>query len=103
MIDLKDVHGKRLGMLAWGKKDDGADDVVVFAGVADWDGKRLCMLREHGEVFEVQKEWWDRIKPVMGDVKGVLLDAEFCFSVTVGNLNDASADGLIATGLKWPK
>jgi hypothetical protein len=102
MIDLATVHGKRMAMMAWGKKEDGTDDVVAFTGIADWDGKRLRLLREKGEVFEVLADFWDRIRPVNEEVKDILLNAEFCFSVTVGNLGDAGADGLLLTGLKWP-
>ena len=41
MMHPSDIHGKRLAMIAWGKKANGEDDVVVFTGLADWDGALL--------------------------------------------------------------
>lgn len=92
-------------MLAWGEKPDGTDDVVVFTGIADWDGRRLMMQRGEGEPpFEVSDDWWDRLKPVDPDLQPDLLGAEYSFSVTIGPL-PAGADVIdyLQTGLKWPE
>ena len=88
-------------MVAWGKEEDESDRVAVFTGVADWDGKCLRMRRERGGVFEVRPEWWERIRPANAEVREIVLQAEFCFSVAVGDVEDAG-DGLEKTGLKWP-
>ena len=104
MIDPVQIHGKRLAMIAWGEKEDGSEDVVVFAGIANWDGENLTMLCEppHSS-FQVPNEWWDRLQPVSDDLKEVLLEADFCFSVTVGNLLEGEkVSAYIKTGLKWP-
>jgi hypothetical protein len=104
MIDPWSINGKRLAMIAWGEKPDGSSDVAVFSGLAQWDGLSLTMQRENGKAsFLVPGEWISRIGPVVADIKEILPDADFYFSVTVGNLDvgkDHSA--FIATGLKWP-
>jgi hypothetical protein len=75
MVDLTHVHGKRLAMIAWGRKDDGSDDVAVFTGVASWDGQPSD--------------------------NAPLLGAEYCLSVGVGDLQEG--DNLYEkTGLQWP-
>ena len=88
-------------MLAWGKKENGEDDVVVFTGLADWDGRRLKMLREGEAIFEVPREWWERIRVVDEDLRAIVSGAVYCISVTVGEVEDGRA--LRRTGLKWPK
>ena len=102
MIDPAVVHGKRLAMIALAKKADGADDVVVFTGLGDWDGSVPTMRREPSESsFAVPAEWLSRIEVVPADVKATLLGADYQFSVTVGNLEE---DGALyrPIGLRWP-
>ena len=48
MVNLTDVHERKLAMVAWAEKPDGTDDVVVFTGTAHWDGGHLTMLRGGG-------------------------------------------------------
>ena len=105
MIDPSQVHGKRMAMIIWGKHADGSDDVVVFAVVAHWDGASLTLRRDQDSPsFPVHDEWLSRIKPVSADLKEPLLHAEYCFSLSIGSLNEnESLQGLIKTGLKWPK
>jgi hypothetical protein len=52
-------------MIAWGENADGSDDVVVFSGVAQWNGVALTMRREpETDSFEIPAEWLSRIEPV---------------------------------------
>jgi hypothetical protein len=104
MVNPSETHGKRLAMIAWGEKADGEDGVVVFTGLADWDGTMLTMRREPAESsFVVPAEWLPRIQPVQADLRETLLGAEYQFSVTIGNLDeDDDASLYQATGLKWP-
>ncbi len=45
-------------MLAYGEKPDGSDDVAVFTGTAEWDGKHLLMRRRpDGSTFQLADEW----------------------------------------------
>jgi hypothetical protein len=104
MMDMAHVHGKRLAMIAWGKKKDGSKDAAVFTGIASWDGSRLTMRREPVESsFVIPDEWLARLKPVEAKLKDTLLGADYSFSVTVGDL--AEGDDLsefVKTGLTWP-
>ena len=99
-----DIHGKRIAMVAWGEKPDGTDDVVVFAGTAEWDGARLIVNGGPDSFsFQVQDDWIGRLQPVAPDLKETLLDAEYSFSVTIGPLPDgANLDEFVRTGIKWP-
>jgi hypothetical protein len=103
MIDLSKIHEKRLAMIAWGEKIGGADEVSLFCGVAKWDGFELTMLREpKGKHFVVSSEWYERIKPVAVHLRTILLNAEYYFSVSVGNLGvNEDASSLYDTGLNW--
>jgi len=104
MVNPADIHGRRLAMLAWGKKPDGTDDVAAFTGIAEWDGQRLVMRRGPGEApFEVQDEWLGRLRPVEPDMQSELLGAEYYFSVTIGPLRAGDDVGRYReTGLTWP-
>src|SRR5262245_44868140 len=105
MIDPSEVHGKRIAMVAWGEKSDGSDDVAVFTGVAEWDGHHLVMRRQPEESsFTLRDEWVGRLKAAEPKIKGMLLGAEYYFSVSVGNVEGSEErSGLEPTGLRWPK
>jgi hypothetical protein len=97
-----DLHGRRLAIVAWGEKPDGTDDVVVFTGTAQWDGRHLTMRRD-GSSFQIPDEWRDRLKPVDITLRATLLEADYFFSVAIGDLPDgADISHYLQTGLKWP-
>jgi hypothetical protein len=104
MINPTLIHGKRLAMIAWAKKDDGGDDVTVFTGIASWDGKTMTMRREPIESsLEIEMDWLERIQEVRPDLRDTLLGAEYSFSVSVGDISEAdNPSELKQTGLKWP-
>ena len=91
-------------MLVWGEMADGSDDVAVFAGIGDWDGRRLRMLRQSDPAsFPIQDDWLSRLKPVPADLKTTLLDSDYFFSLTIGPIPEGEALGAyVVTGLKWP-
>ena len=104
MIDPSTTNGKRIAMIAWAKKGDGEDDVAVFSGIADWDGRKLILRRQPDSAsFMIPDEWLSRLKPVDDELRMMLFDAEYCFSVSVGVL-DTEEDSVVfrKTGLKWP-
>jgi len=89
-------------MVAWAKKPDGTDDVVVFTGTGRWDGSHLTLVRDDSS-FQILDEWLDRLKMVDADLKTSLLEADYCFNVTIGPLPDgADLRQYLGTGLKWP-
>jgi hypothetical protein len=104
MVEPAATHGKRVAMIAWGKNEDGSDEVAVFTGVGEWDGAVLRMRREpESSSFTIPSEWLLRLQPVRDDVRSTLLDAEYSFSVTVGNLQSGEdASVFQSTGLRWP-
>jgi hypothetical protein len=92
-------------MVAWGEKPDGSDDVVVFAGLAEWDGNHLTMRHESSpSSLVLTEEFLGRLQPVPPDLRSILLDADYSFSVTIGDRPaDADPSEYVRTGLKWPK
>ena len=104
MINPSAIHGRRIAMIAWAKTSDGEDDVAVFSGIAEWRGTSITLLREPPESsFVLRDEWLARLKPVPDELKATLLDAEYQFSVRVGDLTEADdRETLLKTGLKWP-
>jgi len=102
MVNPADVHGKRLAMVAWGKKPDGTDEAVVFTGTGRWDDGQLTMVRGQSS-FQIHDEWLGRLKIVDADLKSALLEADYYFNVTIGPLPDgADLTQYLETGLKWP-
>src|SRR5262245_43925048 len=91
MVNPFDVHGKRIAMVAWGRRPDGSDDVAVFTGIANWDGTNLAMIRKPGAPFHVASEWLARLRAADPDLRQTLLDAEYFFSVTIGDLPEGSS------------
>ena len=104
VVDPAATHGKRIAMIAWGEHDDGSDDVVVFAGVAQWDGVELSMRRSpDSSSFTIPSDWLPRLQPVPDELKSMMLDAEYYFPVTVDNLGEGEDTSLFqSSGLRWP-
>lgn len=107
MTKPADTHGKVVAMIAWGKTEFGEDDVAVFMGVAQWHKNRLIIGDEEDDTAHLIREaWYDRIQPVPEDMTDVLADADYCFSVTVGEdaKGDKLEDGfdLLKSELDWP-
>ena len=51
----------------------------------------------------LESEWLERMQEVTDDIKDVVLRAEYCFPVSVGNAEDAEHPELLEKiGLKWP-
>jgi hypothetical protein len=99
-VDPSEIHGKRVAMVAWGTAPD---DVVAFTGIGSWNGSTLTMRRDGGETFEIPSDWLRRITRVTPQLRDILGESEFYFSVTVGDVSDAGAAGLLKTSLNWPK
>ncbi len=104
MIEPSALHGKRVALLAWNKRADGSDRAGVWAGTAVWDGAQLSLECEPGDsFFPVREDWLERMKVAPSDLKGILLDADYYFSVTVSDISEAvDPSELERTGLRWP-
>ena len=105
MIELTNVNGKKLALVAWSKDDKGNDDVAVFTGIARWNGKEIFFDRGSTQQgFTFPEDWLERIKTVPQDIKDIVIDSEYYISLSVGDLsNDTDQSGFISTGLKWPE
>ena len=81
-LNLDDLHGKHLAMIAT-VYEDGESETAVFTGIAHWTGEQLLMLRgEDQQPFEVQSEWFERIRLVKEEIRSILRGAEYCFTVS---------------------
>ena len=104
LVDPSLVHGKRVAIVARGERPDGSPDVAVFTGVGRWGGTGLVIVREtESQSFPVPEEFLDRLQPVPDKLKPILLEADYFFTVTVGNLEEgADLSEYQKTGLVWP-
>jgi hypothetical protein len=98
-VDLAELNGKRIALVLTDEQDESA----VFTGTAHWDGNHLFMLRKNpNKTFEIHDEWYSKIRPTPEASKKDLLDAEFFFRLSVGDMAGGSNEaGLQKTGLKW--
>jgi hypothetical protein len=104
MKSLNQIDGKKLTMVAWSKDEEGKDDVAVFTGTAVLSESGLSLKRSDDSFLELRDEWIERIEKVPSHLKETLMDADYLFSVSVGNVSDGSDfSGFEETGLKWPK
>jgi len=83
---------------------DERDESAVFTGTAHWDGNHLFMLcKDPDEPFEIRAEWYSKIQSTPEASKKDLLDAEFFFWLSVGDVPACSDEAEFQkTGLKWP-
>ncbi|MCB9771364.1 MAG: hypothetical protein H6754_02305 [Candidatus Omnitrophica bacterium] len=104
MKKISNLHNKKLAVILWSKDKAGEDDVVVYAGKASVVHNKVTVSLKGNANFKILAEWVERIKNVTKDLKTTLLDADYCISLSVGDLpTDTSSDKFIKTGLKWPK
>ena len=99
-VSLVQLNGKRLTV--WLTDDVG--ESAIFSGVVRWDGSMLALDREANTAFEIQPEWYERIRQVADEEsRKILLNADYYLRLCVGNL-PAAADTTEyqPTGLKWP-
>jgi hypothetical protein len=60
---------------------------VVFDGIATLEGGGLYVDRGDGKPrFEIWEEWLGRIRSVEPESREILLNADYCLSLTVSNL-----------------
>lgn len=101
MITEQHLIGKSLSLIL--VSDD--DGTIVVTGMIQHNGKQLVLQNESKEItIPLPDNTLQRIKVVEEEVRDILNDADFALVLSVGNLpDDASTDGMISTGLRWPK
>jgi hypothetical protein len=96
MAKPEEMHGKKLAVIAWAKKDNGEDDVTLFAGVIQWDGSRLVLNRgEEHPVFPIPDAWFGRLQMVDKKIKETLMDSDYSISVSVGKVKNEDVAKII--------
>ena len=101
--DVSTLHGKKIAVIVT-EVDKGNSETAVFTGIARWTGDSLVMMRGDTEPpFDIQPEWYERIKPVKEEVRSILLGAEYTFTLLMGVLPETGdRESFQATGLRWP-
>jgi hypothetical protein len=101
MITEKELIGKSLSLIL--VSDEG--ETIVVTGVIQHDGKQLVFQNNiEGILISLPDDTLQRIKVVKEEVRAILNNADFALTLSVGNLPDhLPVDGMIPTGLKWPK
>ncbi len=101
MILEKEIIGKTLSLILVSEEDE----TIVVTGTIQRNGKRLVFQNTNeGVVISMSDDVLQRIKVVTGEIRPILNDADFALTLSVGNLPDGiSIEGMIPTGLKWPK
>ena len=79
-INFKELNGKRLALISWGKDEKKKAEVSVFTGIAKWDSGHLYFeLDTKGKLksFQLRDDLLEQIKPVPAEIKDIVLEAEF--------------------------
>ncbi len=101
MTEEKDVIGKTLSLILV-SEDEGT---TVVTGMIQHDGRQLVFQHgSQGLTFPLPDDTLQRIQVVSDEVRTILNDANYALVLPVSNLPDnASLEGMIPTGLKWPQ
>ncbi len=100
MIEDNAILGKRISLLIWNTEKE--NDVRVFAGEIIRPSAEYYFVN-HGEGWKVTltSEMLGRLKEVPENLKTVMLNADFAFSVSMGSLPEEGNEGFDKTGIKW--
>jgi hypothetical protein len=103
LINTLPFENKVLALIATGTSAKGEEETAVFTGTVRRVGQNLVFDRGQGAQFSIPYTWYERIKVVAPSVKEILLGAEFCISLSVGNIaEDDDLSTFESMGLKWP-
>lgn len=85
-------------------RTNGSDKVIVYAGIADWDGVHLTIhWNSSSESYVLPDDWLPRIKPVQPELKSIFKDAEYALSVSIStSAGNIDFSDLNKVGIKWP-
>ena len=100
MIDYNYLKGKKIALIIWNIEDE--NDVRVFLGEITEKNNAVHFINPlKGWDVALDSDKLSEIKQVSEDMKGILLDADYCLSVTLGTLPNDSTEDFLPTGLKW--
>jgi len=99
-MNLDELNGKSLSLIVWNTKKE--DDAHVYLGKLYLEnGEGYFINQEKGWKVSLDEEQLNRIDPVPGDLKEMLLDADYALSMSMGDLPDTNTEEFKATGIKW--
>lgn len=99
-MNLADIIGKAISMIVWNTEKE--DDVHVYLGKLQVEnGKHYFVNKENGWRVALDEEQLSRLQPVSNDLKETLLNADYAFSMSIGDLPQSNLEDYRATGMKW--
>jgi hypothetical protein len=99
-MNVEQAVGKCVTLVVTNVEND--DDVHVFAGLLQIRDGHYCFVNEEkGWRVQLDKEQLGRMRPVEGDLRPMLLGAEYYLPLTIGSLPENGQDEVFKTGLKW--
>jgi hypothetical protein len=101
-MEMKDTEGRDIALVVENMEKE--DDVCVYLG---------RMINENDEYFFINdaQSWrvslnadhLQRVRPVPDQLKPILLNADYFFTMTIATLPDLTHEGCRNTNLRWPK
>lgn len=100
-MNLNEIIEKAIAMVVWNSEIE--NDVHVYLGtIRSFDGEYVFINEERGWKVSLNDEQLSRLKPVSDDLKEILLNADYSFSMTMGNIPDTDVlTNFNDTGLDW--
>jgi hypothetical protein len=100
-MNLEQVKEKSIAMVVWNSQKE--NDVHVYLGkLNSSDGQYSFINEERGWKILLNDEQLGRLKPVSDDLKDILLNADYSFSMSMGDIPDGEdLTDYNDTGLKW--
>lgn len=85
-VSLDEISGESLALVMITPRLQGDDNWSILKGTARFGVRGLVIEQPDGSVFEIQRDWLDRIKPVDPDLAPVFRGARYYLSLRVGPL-----------------
>jgi hypothetical protein len=99
-MNLADLKDKAITMIVWNTEKE--DDVHVYLGKLQIEnGGHYFVNEEKGWRVSLHEEQLSRLKPVSSELKESLLNADYAFSMSMGELPPSNSTEYEATGMKW--
>ena len=100
-MNLQAIERKSIAMIVWNTEKE--NDVHIYLGkLQNANGKYSFISEEKGWNVSLDEEQLSRLQPVSEDMKEMLSNADYAFSMTMVNLPDTEdKSDLNATGINW--
>jgi hypothetical protein len=100
-MNLQGIESKSIAMIVWNTEKE--DDVHLYLGkLQNANGIYSFINEEKGWNVSLDEEQLSRLQPVSEDMREMLLNADYAFSMTMANLPDTEDKSeLNSTGMNW--